>query len=46
MSPERSDLVLASDIPNIELGVLVGDSLDVEAHRWYRGHVLIELELV
>jgi hypothetical protein len=30
MSPERADLVLASDIPYGELNVLVLDSLDVE----------------
>ena len=30
MSPERSDLVLSTDIPDVELGVLVCDSLDVE----------------
>lgn len=30
MSPERSDLVLATDIPHGELNVLVLDSLDVE----------------
>lgn len=31
MSPQRSDLVLATDIPHGELDVLVLDSLDVEA---------------
>ena len=46
MSPQRSDLVLASDIPDVELGVLVCDRLDVEADRGDRGHVLVELELV
>ena len=31
MSPERTDLVLSTDIPHGELDVLVLDSLDVEA---------------
>lgn len=31
MSPERTDLVLTTDIPHGELNVLVLDSLDVEA---------------
>ena len=31
MSPERTDLVLSTDIPDIEACVLVGDGLDVEA---------------
>ena len=34
MSPERSDLVLSSDIPHGELDVLVLDRLDVEATGW------------
>ena len=33
MSPERTDLVLSTDIPHGELDVLVLDSLDVEACR-------------
>lgn len=32
MSPQRSDLVLASDIPDIKLHILVGDGLHVEAN--------------
>jgi hypothetical protein len=31
MSPERSDLILSTNIPNSELDVLVLDSLDVES---------------
>lgn len=46
MSPQRPDLVLTSDIPDVELGVLVGDRLDVEAYGGDRGDVLIKLELV
>lgn len=33
MSPERTDLVLSTDIPHGELDVLVFDSLDVETWR-------------
>ena len=32
MSPQRSDLVLSSDIPHGELDVLVLDGLDVESY--------------
>lgn len=46
MPPERTDLVLATDIPDVELDVLVGDGLDVEAHGGDGGDVLAELELV
>ena len=33
MSPQRTDLVLSSDIPHGELDVLVLDGLDIEACR-------------
>jgi hypothetical protein len=46
VSPQWTDLVLAADIPDVELGVLVGDSLDVEADGGNGGDVLVELELV
>jgi hypothetical protein len=46
VSPQRADLVLAADVPDVELGVLVGDGLDVEADRGDGGDVLVELELV
>jgi hypothetical protein len=46
VSPQRADLVLAADVPDVELGVLVRDGLDVEADRGDRGDVLVELELV
>jgi hypothetical protein len=46
MPPERTDLVLTTDIPDVELDVLVGDALDVEANGGNGGNVLAELELV
>ena len=46
MSPQRADLVLAADIPDVELCVLVCDGLDVEADGGNGGDVLVELELV
>ncbi len=46
MPPQRPDLVLASDIPHVELCVFIGDSLNIEAHGWNGRHVLIKLELV
>jgi hypothetical protein len=36
VSPERTDLVLTTDIPHGKLNVLVLDSLDVETCRWPR----------
>ena len=46
VSPQRTDLVLAADIPDVELCVFVGDSLDIEADGGDRGHVLVKLELI
>lgn len=46
MSPERSDLVLSSDIPHGELNVLVLDGLDVESDGWDSGDDFTELQLV
>jgi len=46
MSPQRTDLVLSSDIPNRELDVLVLDGLDVEADSGDRGHDFTQFELV
>lgn len=46
MSPQRTDLVLTADIPDVEFGVLVCDGLDVETDRGDRCHVLVQLEFV
>lgn len=46
MTPKRTDLVLAADVPDVKLGVLVRDRLDVEADGGDGGHVRVELELV
>lgn len=46
VSPQGTDLVLAADVPDVELCVLVGDGLDVEADGGDGGDVLVELELV
>jgi hypothetical protein len=46
VSPQRADLVLAADVPDVEFGVLVRDRLDVEADGGDGRHVLVELELV
>lgn len=44
--PQRTDLVLSSDVPDIELYVLVRHGLDVEADCGDCGHGLVELEFV
>lgn len=41
VSPERSDLVLTTDIPDVELDVLVGHTLDVESDGGNGSHVLV-----
>lgn len=46
VSPQKSDLVLTTDIPNVERDVLVLDSLDVEADRGDSVDYLTELKLV
>jgi len=46
MSPEGSDLVLPTHIPDIEFYVLVCDSFDVETDGWNGSDVLVEFELV
>jgi len=46
MAPERSDLVLSADVPDIELHILVCDRLDVESDGWDRGDSLVQLQLV
>lgn len=46
MSPKRTDLVLAADIPDVELGVLICNGLDVESNGGDCCHVLVKLELV
>jgi hypothetical protein len=44
--PERADLVLSADVPDIEFGVLVGYGFDVEADGGDGCYVLLELEVV
>ena len=46
MPPKRPDLILPSYIPNIELDILIGDSLDVEADSRDGRDVGVELEFV
>lgn len=46
MPPQRSYLVLAADIPDVELDVLVCYRLDVETDSRNGGNILIELQLV
>jgi len=46
MSPERSDLVLSTDIPHCELNVLVLDGLDIETDSGDCGNDLAKLQLI
>ena len=46
VSPQRTDLVLTADVPDVEFGVLVCDGLDVETDRGDCRHVLVQLEFV
>lgn len=46
MSPERTNLVLPTHVPDVKLGVFVRHGLDVEADGRYGCYVGVELELV
>ena len=46
VTPERADLILAADVPDVELDVLVGDGFDVEADGGDGGDVLVEFKFV
>ena len=46
MAPQRADLVLPADVPDVELDILVRDRLDVETDGRDRGNVLVEFEFV
>lgn len=46
MPPQRADLVLSTDVPDVEPGLFVHDRLDVEADGGNGGDVLVKLELV
>jgi hypothetical protein len=46
VAPQWSNLVLSTDIPHVELGVLVGDCFNVEADCWDGGNILFKLEIV
>lgn len=46
MSPQRSDLVLTTDIPDVELDILIDDRLDVKPDGGDGGDILIELQLI
>lgn len=47
VSPKRADLVLTTHIPYVELDILIGDTLDVEANRGDGCHLLVgEFKLV
>ena len=46
MSPERSDLVLATHIPHSEADVLVLHSLNIEPNGGDGGHNLTQLQFV
>lgn len=41
VSPQRTDLVLSTNIPDIEFDVLVGDALNVETDSRNSGDILI-----
>jgi hypothetical protein len=46
MAPQRSNLVLSTDIPYVELCVFVSNCFDVEANRWDCSNILLEFEVV
>lgn len=46
MPPQRPDLILTTNIPNIKLGILVRDRLDIKSNRRDRSDVLLELKVI
>lgn len=46
MAPQRTDLVLAADVPNVELDVAQRNRLHVESHCRDGGDVVLQFELV
>ena len=46
MPPQRSNLVLPSYIPDVELDILIRNGLNVEADGRYGSDVRIQLQLV
>lgn len=46
VSPQRANLILTTDIPDIEFDVLVGDALDVEPDSGNSGDVLVKLQFI
>lgn len=46
VSPQRTNLVLTTDVPDVKFDVLVGHALDVEPDGGDGGDILVELQLV
>ena len=46
MPPQRSYLILSTNIPDVEFCVLVCDGLDVEAYSRDCRDILVELQLI
>ena len=46
MSPQRPDLVLSANVPDVELDVLIGNRFDIETNGGNSGDVLVQLKLV
>lgn len=46
MSPKRADLVLSTNIPDIELDILIGNRLDVESDGRNGGNVLVKFQFI
>ena len=46
MPPQRSNLILPSHIPNVELDILIRDRLDIEANGRNGSDVGVDFQLV
>lgn len=46
MAPKRADLVLTTDVPHVELDVLIRHSFDVESDGRNGRDALVQLQLV
>ena len=46
MPPQWTDLILTTDIPDIEFDILVGHALDVESDCGDSGDILVEFQFI
>ena len=46
MAPEGSNLILPTNVPDVEFDILIGHALDVETDSGNSGDVLVEFQFI